>query len=131
MYLAHALQRPKEKPGVMIILLGGQGTGKGTFGRICQKIWSATYVQVNNIDKVTGNFNAILERAFFVFMDEALFFGNHRGSDELKSLVTEQTILISEKYQPSRQIVSCHRFIPATNADNFKILIETIGVISL
>lgn len=119
-YIAHALQRPEEKPGVMIILIGGQGVGKGTLGRIFQKIWSATYIQVNNIDAVIGTFNAVLERAYIVFMDEALFFGNRRGTDELKSIVTEPIIQISEKYQPSRQIRSCHRFIAATNADHFK-----------
>jgi hypothetical protein len=104
----------------MVILLGGQGVGKGTVGRLLQRIWSATYVQVNNIDAVIGTFNAVLERAYIVFMDEALFAGNRRGTDELKSIVTEPIVQISEKYQPSRQIRSCHRFIAATNADHFK-----------
>ncbi len=119
-FIAHALQKPEEKPGVMVILLSGQGTGKGTLGRILQKIWSATFIQVNNIDAVIGTFNAVLERSYIVFMDEALFAGNRRGTDELKSIVTESIIQISEKYQPSRQIRSCHRFIAATNADHFK-----------
>lgn len=119
-YLAHALQRPGEKPGVMIILIGGQGTGKGTLGRILRKIWRATYLQISNIDNVVGNFNAALERAFIVFLDEALFVGNRRGSDALKSLVTEETIYINEKHQPARQVESFHRFIAATNSDHFK-----------
>lgn len=104
----------------MIILIGGQGTGKGTLGRILQKIWGGTYLQTNNIDTVTGNFNASLERSFFVFMDEALFSGNRRAADALKSIVTEPIIQINEKYQPSRQIKSCHRLVAATNADHFK-----------
>ena len=119
-YIAHALQRPEEKPGVMIILIGGQGIGKGTLGRILQKIWSATYIQVNNIDAVTGSFNAILERAYIVFMDEALFAGDRRSSDALKSIVTEHIIHINEKHQPARQIKSYHRLFAATNADHFK-----------
>ncbi len=119
-YIAHALQRPGEKPGVMIIMVGGQGIGKGTLGRILQKIWGATCIQINNIDSVTGSFNASLERALFVFLDEALFSGNRRASDMLKSLVTEPIIQINEKYQPSRQIRSYHRFVAATNAEHFK-----------
>jgi len=95
-YIAHALQKPWEKPGVMIILLGGQGIGKGTLGRIFQRIWTATYIQTNNISLVTGSFNASLERAFIVFLDEALFVGDRRSSDRLKSLVTEPEILINE-----------------------------------
>jgi hypothetical protein len=120
-YIAHALQKPEEKPGVMIILMGGQGTGKGTLGRILQKIWSATYLQVNNVDTVTGNFNAALERSFMVFMDEALFVGDRRAADALKSLVTEPLIHVNEKHQPARQTRSYHRFIAATNANHFKI----------
>lgn len=119
-YIAHALQHPEEKPGVMVIMVGGQGVGKGTLGRILQKIWGATYIQINNIDNITGSFNAVLERSFIVFLDEALFAGNRRASDALKSLVTEPTIQVNEKYQPSRQTRSYHRFIAATNASHFK-----------
>ena len=119
-YLAHALQRPWEKPGVMVILLGGQGTGKGTLARILQKIWSATYLQVHQIKSVTGDFNAALERAFIVWLDEAFFVGNRGATDALKSLVTEPFINISEKYQPARQTKSFHRFFGASNADYFK-----------
>ena len=119
-YIAHALQKPEEKPGVILILLGGQGIGKGTLGRIFQRIWTATYIQVSNISLVTGSFNAALERAYIVFLDEALFVGDRRASDRLKSLVTEPDILINEKFQPARQIKSYHRFIAATNAEHFK-----------
>lgn len=119
-YIAHALQCPEEKPGVMIILLGGQGIGKGTVGRILRKIWSATFLQVHNIDAVTGSFNAALERTFIIFMDEALFSGDRRAADALKSLVTEPVIHINEKHQPARQTGSYHRFFAATNAAHFK-----------
>lgn len=119
-FIAHALQYPEEKPGILIILLGGQGTGKGTLGRILRLIWTATYLQVHNIDAVTGNFNASLERAFIVFMDEALFAGDRKASDALKSLVTEPVIHINEKHQPARQTHSYHRFFAATNADHLK-----------
>jgi len=119
-YLAHAVQKPEEKPGVMVILLGGQGIGKGTFGRILSAIWSSTYIQVNNVKDITGSFNSILGQSFIVFMDEALFEGDRRSSDALKSLVTEPTININEKHQPARQTKSYHRFFAATNATHFK-----------
>lgn len=119
-YLAHALQHPWEKPGVMIILLGGQGIGKGTLAKLLRRIWSATFLQVNRIKQVVGDFNGSLERAYIVFLDEALFAGDRNSSDALKSLVTEPTISINEKHQPARQITSYHRFFSATNADHFK-----------
>lgn len=118
--LAHALQLPWEKPGVMVILLGGQGTGKGTFARILCKIWSATYLQVHQIKSITGDFNASLERAFIVWLDEAFFEKNRAATDSLKSLVTEPVIYINEKFQPARQISSFHRFFGASNSDFYK-----------
>jgi hypothetical protein len=119
-YIAHALQRPWEKPGVMIILLGGQGIGKGTLAKLLKKIWGATFLQVNRIKQVVGDFNGSMERAYIVFLDEALFAGDRASSDALKSLVTESTISVNEKHQPARQITSYHRFFSATNADHFK-----------
>ena len=119
-YIAHALQRPWEKPGVMVILLGGQGIGKGTLAKILQKIWSATFLQVNRIKQVVGEFNGSLERAYITFLDEAIFSGDRSSSDALKSLVTEPTLSMNEKHQPARQITSYHRFFSATNAEHFK-----------
>ena len=119
-FLAHALQRPQEKPGVMITLLGGQGIGKGRFGKICRKIWGASYLQVSKMETILGNFNAPLERAYVVFLDEALFVGDRRQTNTLKSLVTEETIVINEKHQPQHQIGSYHRYILSTNAPQLK-----------
>lgn len=119
-YIAHALQRPWEKPGITIILMGGQGIGKGTFGRILRTIWQATYLHIYKTANITGSFNAELERTFFVFLDEALFAGDRASSDALKSLITEEVIHINEKHQPSRQIKSYHRFVIATNAEHVK-----------
>lgn len=119
-YLAHALQKPEEKPGAIVAMLGGQGIGKGTLGKILRKIWSATYLQVHNMDHVTGTFNGALERTYIVFLDEALFVGDRKGTDALKGLVTESELNINEKHQPSRRITSYHRFFAATNAEHFK-----------
>jgi len=119
-YFAQALQRPWEKPGITIILMGGQGIGKGTLGRILRSIWQSTYLHVYKTANVTGSFNADLERAFIVYLDEALFAGDRASSDALKSLVTEEIIHINEKHQPSRQIKSYHRFVIATNAEHVK-----------
>lgn len=118
-YIAHALQKPEEKPGVMIVLLSGQGTGKGTLEIILRRIWSATTLMVSDVESVVGHFNARLERSYIVFMDEALFRGDGKSSDRLKNLVTAKHIQIEEKYQPERTIESHHRFFAASNQDHF------------
>ncbi len=118
-YLAHMVQRPQEKPGIMITLLGGQGTGKGTFCRLVEAIWPRTTLLVNNVDQVTGRFNACLERSYNVFIDEGIFAGDRRATDALKSMITEPTVRIERKYQPSRSIGSVHRFFGMSNHAHF------------
>jgi len=118
-YLAHMIQKPTEKPGVMIVLLGGQGTGKGMFFKLLRAIWPRTTLQVTDIDQVIGRFNACLERNYAVCMDEALFAGDRKATDRLKSLVTEPHINIEQKYQPARCIDSIHRFFAASNHAHF------------
>lgn len=118
-YIAHMLQRPQEKPGVMIVLLSGQGTGKGTFYKLLNRIWSRTTLQVSDINQVVGQFNAALERNFAICMDEALFAGDKKSLEKLKSLITEPKCSIEQKYQPARTIDSFHRFFASSNHHHF------------
>jgi len=118
-YLAHMLQHPEEKPGIMIVFLSGQGTGKGTFYKLIDRVWPRTSLQVSDIGEVIGQFNAALERNYVVCMDEALFAGDKKSLDRLKSLVTEPTCRIEQKHQPSRTIESYHRLFAASNHDHF------------
>ena len=118
-FLAHMLQKPEEKPGIFIVLLGGQGTGKGTFFRLLNSIWPTTTMLVSDVNHVIGNFNGAIERNFVVCMDEAIFAGDKKSLDRLKSMLTEPTITIEQKYQPRRTIESFHRFFAASNHTHF------------
>jgi len=118
-FLAHALQKPAEKPGVIIIFLGGQGVGKGSVEALLRRIWGSTTLLVNRVDLVIGSFNGVLERAFNVFLDEAVFYGDRRSTEALKSVVTSEYITINEKHQPTRSIPSVHRFFAASNSSHF------------
>jgi hypothetical protein len=121
-YLAHMLQKPEEKPGVMLILLGGQGTGKGTFFALIRALWPSTTLVVSDVDHVIGGFNASIERAYAVCLDEAIFHGDKKARDRMKSLVTEPRVTIEEKFQPRRTIDSFHRFFAASNHIHFSLV---------
>ncbi len=118
-YLAHMVQKPDEKPGIMIVLLGGQGVGKGTFFGLLQTIWNKTSVLVSSIDQVLGRFNGILERSYIVMLDEALFSGDKKAAEKLKSLITEEYMVIENKYEHQKSITSFHRFFGASNKSHF------------
>jgi hypothetical protein len=118
-FLAHMLQKPEVKPGILIVLLGGQGTGKGTFLRLLYRIWARTTLVVSDVNQIVGTFNAALERNYVICMDEALFSGDKKATERLKSLITEPYIHIEQKYQPSHSIESFHRFFATSNNDYF------------
>ena len=118
-YMAHMVQKPTEKPGTMVVLLGGQGTGKGIFFSLLRALWTHTTMQVSDVDQVIGRFNAQIERNYIICMDEALFAGDKKALDRLKSAVTEPVIQIEQKHQPSRSITSVHRFFAASNHEQF------------
>jgi len=52
-------------------------------------------------------------------MDEALFSGDKKAMEQLKSLITEGKCRVEQKYQPSRTIDSFHRFFAASNNAHF------------
>ena len=118
-YIAHMLQHPEEKPSIAIVLLSGSGCGKGTFFQLLSAIWSKSALEVSDINQVIGTFNAALEKNYVVMMDEALFKGDKASMERLKSMISEPTIHVEQKYQPSRTINSYHRFFAASNSDHF------------
>jgi hypothetical protein len=119
-YLAHALQKPEEKPGVKIVLGGGQGTGKSTLGRILARIWGPTYLHVHDVKMITADFNGPLVWSFIIFLEEALFVGNRSVTNMLKALVTEPLVMINDKSISQYQTDSFHRFFVASNEDHIQ-----------
>ena len=118
-FLAHMLQKPEEKPGIMFVLLGGQGIGKGTLFSLISAIWRQTSLQVSDVEHIVGTFNAAIERSYVICMDEAMFNGDRKAADRLKSMITESTVTIEQKHQPRRTIESFHRFFAASNHRHF------------
>ena len=118
-FIAHMVQKPEEKPGVMIVLLGGEGVGKGSLFNLLRTIWTSTTALTANIDNITGRFNGLLASNYIICLDEAMFVGDRKSQDKIKSLITESSVMIEEKYQPCRNIKSCHRFFAASNQKHF------------
>lgn len=118
-WLAHMVQKPQEKPGVSITLLGGQGIGKGMFAaKLVGALYSDHFLHLQSDKALTGDFNDSLQSSFIVFADEAFFSGDKRAANILKAIETESRIHINPKFQASRQIESFHRIISASNNDH-------------
>jgi hypothetical protein len=98
-WMAHLVQKPGERAEVAIVLCGGKGTGKGTFGTTLMHLFRQHAMSVSSAEHFTGRFNDHLEGLVYLFVDEAFWAGDHRSEGRLKSLITEANITYEGKNQ--------------------------------
>lgn len=116
-WLAHMVQRPWEKPGVAFVVRGKKGAGKDTLADyVARMIGNRHSPVVSDPSHVTGQFNAHLEAALFLRVEEAVWAGDHRAEGNLKTLITSPTIQIEHKGINSGPMPSCLRMFISANA---------------
>jgi len=116
-WMANAVQNPANPGQVAIVLRGGQGTGKGTFGSLLGKLFGMHYKYVSNPKHVTGQFNAMLADAVLVFADECFAANDKAAESALKSLITEEALRVEQKGIDNMETRNCVHLIMATNHD--------------
>ena len=116
-WMAHAIQKPTELPGVALVLRGYQGTGKGTFAQHFGKIFGDHFQHLVHMDHLLGKFNAHLASALVVFADEIVWGGNKREAGQLKGIITETRRMMEAKFKDPIIVDNYARFIFATNED--------------
>lgn len=96
-WMARAVQEPGQQAGTAIALRGGQGIGKGLFVRGVGELFGSHFVHLDSSRQLTGNFNAHLHNAIFVFADEASWPGDKSALGAFKRMITEPTLSIERK----------------------------------
>jgi hypothetical protein len=86
---------------------------------LLSRIWTNSVLRVSDIEQIAGRFNAALAQAYVICMDEALFVGDRKSQDKMKSLITEPVISVEQKHQPQHSIESYHRYFSASNHEHF------------
>jgi hypothetical protein len=114
-FLAHMVQKPEEKPGVAPVLRGREGTGKGFLARWIGRLVPQHYVAISQSAHLTGRFNAHLQQALFVFVDEAFWAGDKQGQGALYRLVTDAETLVEPKHITAFMVKSLMRIMVASN----------------
>jgi hypothetical protein len=100
--LASWIQRPDEKYGVALVLIGDKGTGKNAFFDFLATLYNPAQVLCDsNPDTFFGNFNSMLMGKVLVGLDEVGFGGDHTTGRKLKTLVTQPSIVINRKGVPA------------------------------
>lgn len=95
--MAYKTKWPGLVTGVVPVLRGGQGAGKGTFVEEFGSLFGRHYVQLDKPDHALGKFNVLLSAKLIVFMDEAFWAGDKQSIAAMKRLATERELIIERK----------------------------------
>ena len=118
-WLAHLVQKPNEKIGTALVIVGEQGTGKGAmFCQLLGKIvGQGLYSHVDSIGSLSS-FNDILNDRSLVVMDEVEKSGiGHKMADMIKSLITESWMQTRRKFIPDAMAYQFQNYIFLSNND--------------
>lgn len=98
-WLADILQNPHKKPGTALVLVGVEGAGKTFLGEhILGKIIGSVHAtQTNSVSTLTNQFNTIIDNKIFLVCNEAIHSYQKDVASRLKSLITDETIVIEPK----------------------------------
>ncbi|RXV58075.1 hypothetical protein C6W92_17115 [Roseovarius sp. A46] len=117
-WLASCVQNPGRQAEVAVVMIGGRGTGKGTVGGWLMDLFGQHGLPIQSADHLTGRFNGHLKSGAALFVDEAFFAGDHKGNNKLKSLITEDTLLLEDKHVSAFTVKNRLKIMMATNADH-------------
>jgi hypothetical protein len=117
-WMASGVQHPGNPARIALSLRGLFGSGKGVFATEYGKIFGHHFLSLTQRDHVVGKFNAHGAEACLIFADEALFVGDARDADIIKTLISEQTKMIERKGIDAVPVANFSRLISATNHDH-------------
>ena len=117
-WIANIIQHPGTKNEVSIVLKGIQGAGKNTFtNQIAEITKGFSERNITNIEEITGQFNAVIENKMFMVLNEMKNSGEDRmpNFDQLKSVITDDTVRVNEKNQKRRTVENVCNLIFLSN----------------
>lgn len=116
-WMAHLVQHPDQKPGTAVVLRGAKGAGKDTVGHYLGALFPRHHVTISQPDHLTGRFNAHMETAILIHLEEGYWAGDHRAEGVLKNLITCQTLEIERKGIDPYKIDHFGRLLITSNAE--------------
>lgn len=126
-WLADCLQFPHKKPGTALVLVGVEGAGKTFLGEhIMGRIIGPTHAtQTNSVTTLTHNFNTIVDNKVFLCCNEAVHSYQKDVAARLKSIITDETIIIEPKGINSYTKPNHMHFMFTSNEEHAAIFISS------
>tara|TARA_R100001244_G_C5166199_1_gene131433 strand:- start:115 stop:2268 length:2154 start_codon:yes stop_codon:yes gene_type:complete len=118
-YLAHLIQKPAELPKTSILLKSIEGMGKDIlFGNFGKYVLGKQYtVNTAKADDIVGKFN-MLNKKFLVIWNETSGRDTCKELEQIKSMITEETITWEEKGKQKITLLNTIRLFFFTNNSN-------------
>ncbi|AWD21114.1 hypothetical protein B6K69_05060 [Fuscovulum blasticum] len=116
-WMAHLVQHPDQKPGTAVVLRGAKGAGKDTVGHYLGALFPRHHVTLSQPEHLTGRFNAHMETAILIHLEEGYWAGNHAAEGVLKNLITCQTLEVERKGIDPYKIDHFGRLLITSNAE--------------
>lgn len=123
-YLADAVQRPTEpSPPTAIAIRGPQGQGKSFLFKFLEAIFGLAAREVAEAERLLTRFNRSLAGCTIIGAEEAIFSGDPRLAQALKTFISSNLWTYEEKHKAVVQMKNVHRLIATTNSEH-AVLIE-------
>lgn len=116
-WMASAVQNPATPGQVAVVLRGQPGVGKSFVARAFGNLFGQHFITVSDSAHLVGKFNQHLSDCVVLFGDEAFYAGDKRHCSVLKTLITEETLLIEAKGMDSVLGQNCIHLIMASNEE--------------
>jgi len=116
-WMARMVQHPDGPGEVAVVLRGRRGTGKSFFAKVLGAMFGRHYLQVSDSKHLVGSFNAHLRDTVLLFGDEAFFAGDKKHESVLKTLVTEEHLVIEGKGVDAEAAPNYVHLVLASNED--------------
>lgn len=114
-WIAWKVQNPGGVPDTILIFTGGKGTGKNSLFDPVLSLFGSHAMLVDNPEQIAGRFNGHLMDKAFAVLDEAVFTGDPRQMDTVKSRVTAKVTSYERKGLDPVQGINRCAFVMLTN----------------
>jgi hypothetical protein len=100
---ANLVQHPELQGNVVIVLIGREGAGKAILAHLLVRMLARHAVAISNPQHLTGKFNAHFQYCSFCFLDEAPEAGKSIDASVLRSMATEDYLMLEAKHRNAFQ----------------------------
>lgn len=112
--LAYKIQNPAAKIPLAYVLVGDQGCGKSFWAKIVREMCGEYGAAIPSA-ALLADFNGWAEKALIITIDEAKSIHTQKSGPQLKTLISEDKMLMNEKYRIARQVKNYGMLILTSN----------------